>query len=193
MLHRISESVDGKDGAKLSAAESAEYLLEVISNLEDSDEKDLDYNATELITKLVSKLTHSTRKLLASIGNYTTMPNLRNTQIEILDALIDKHFQGLLTWKAREGEYSYETSVGHFVFHIDRKPLAGKLNFKIWVFDDVGNDLDSFNTTSFDDLIPADSKFDSYTKAIGTVYREVKEKLTLAQIGPALDVLKNLR
>ena len=119
------------------------------------------------------------------------MANLKQTRADIVNTLLEKHLERKLSWQPREGEDSFQTEVAPFVFHIDRKPIGAKSNFKIWIFDQLGNDLDSFNTNIFDDRVPENTDFDSFTRIAGFIYNSVKEKVTLDQINPALDILRS--
>ena len=120
------------------------------------------------------------------------MPSLKEVRSEVIDAIIEKHVSSKLNWSPREGEASFEARVGRFVFHIDRKPVGARVGYKVWIFDDLGNDLDSFDTSALDDVIPKNGGYESYTKAIASIYRQVKESQTLDQILPALSTLRSL-
>ena len=117
------------------------------------------------------------------------MSKLKQAYAEVLDTLLEKHLQGKLTWAPRDGEDSFETSVGNFNFHIDRKPINGP-NYRVWIFDRNGDAVDSFDTKDLTEVHPVNPLYDSYLKVASVIYRDVNEAITLALIGPALDNLK---
>lgn len=120
------------------------------------------------------------------------MAKLKEAYAEILDNLLLKHEGEKLSWSAREDENSYEVTIGDFAFHVDRKPLSGNPNYRIWIFDKAGEVLDNFDTKSLADLQPADSRYDSYLKVASKIYRDIDESFKLKQIAPALSALKSM-
>lgn len=121
------------------------------------------------------------------------MSELEGTRAEILDELLSKHLAGKLTWQPRIGENSYETSIGDFVFHIDRKSVGTKIVYRIWVFDSSGEDLDNFDVSSISNYIPDDTNFETYFKIAQFLYKNVKENFANQRLVPALDKLRSFR
>jgi hypothetical protein len=118
------------------------------------------------------------------------MSSLSRTRSEILDNLLDVHKNGRLTWLPREGENSFETNIGEYTFHIDRKSINGKVIYRIWVFNDQGEDIDNFDTSLLSEYTPDDVDFSDYFKVAQFLYKDVKDGLTLEKLSPALEKLK---
>ena len=119
------------------------------------------------------------------------MANLKETQAEILDVLLQKHKSGKLMWKARPNEDSFDTDVPPFSIHVDRKTVAGVVSFKVWVFNVSSEVVDSFDTKTLADLLPRDKQFENYTKLASYIYRSIQNSLTVSALTPVLEKLKS--
>jgi len=120
------------------------------------------------------------------------MSDLKSTQAELLDLLLEKHLAGKLVWRPREGEDSFETDLGLHTIHIDRKPLGGQPNYKVWVFDNgSGDDILSFDTKSISELKPKNDSYDNYMRVASFIYRDVKDAQTVEQLSGVFDELKS--
>ena len=119
------------------------------------------------------------------------MSELRTTQAQFLDLLLEKHLAGKLTWKPREGEDSFETDIGTHTIHLDRKPVGTAPNYKVWVFDNAtGDDILSFDTKNMSEYAPKNDAYESYFKVVSFIYRDVKDAATLEQLSGVIDELK---
>ena len=120
------------------------------------------------------------------------MSNLELIRANIIDQLWEKHSSGQLTWKLRENENSYEASAGEFSFHIDRKVVAGKAKYRIWIFDESGEIIDNYDPATISEYNPDVAEFADYNALIQRLYNLVKEGLTLEKLEPALAKLRSL-
>jgi hypothetical protein len=111
---------------------------------------------------------------------------------ELLNSLLQKHIDGKLIWIPREGEKSFETRIGDFSFHIDRKPGPTKIVYRIWTFDAQGEALDNFDTALLDEDTPEDVKFPNFTAVAKFIFNDVKDNITLGALSPAVSKLKEI-
>jgi hypothetical protein len=121
-----------------------------------------------------------------------TMSNLELTRAKIIDQLWEKHSSGQLVWALRSNENSYETSAGEFSFHIDRKIVASKAKYRVWVFDKIGETIDSYDPATILEFHPDEQEFSDYNYLVQKLYKLIKDGLTLEKLEPALEKLKSL-
>ena len=120
------------------------------------------------------------------------MSNLELTRAQIIDQLWEKHSSGQLVWTLRANENSYEASAGDFSFHIDRKVVASRVKYRVWVFDELGEIIDNYDPATILEYNPDDKEFADYNSLIQRLYKLVKDGLTLEKLEPALAKLRSL-
>lgn len=116
----------------------------------------------------------------------------QRSRAELLDLVLEKHEAGALKWDKREGEDSYEVSIGGFKIHIDRRLAGQRPYFIVWVFEGGGIVVDRFDTDDEPDIPPGDERFDSYAALARFIYREVDDKSTVDKLDGIIKSLKEI-
>jgi hypothetical protein len=119
------------------------------------------------------------------------MSELLDARTSLLDTIFAKHVEGKLRWVPRSEADSFETSVGDFIYHLDRRLNANKVVYKLWIFDSFGGDVDNFFARQVESKRPNNDQFDNYWEMMEFMYEDIQEKATLERLAPALAQLKN--
>ncbi len=190
-LNRVAISLEGHVDAKNEARMASSAFLESIRELEEAADKQIEYNPSDLIMTLRKLRNVLDAEMIGATQEYM-MSDLELTRAEVLDQLWEKQVAGQVVWVQRSNENSYEASVGEFSFHIDRKSIASKVTYQVWVFDALGEIIDNFNPAFIANHVPDVLEFEDYNKLTQKLYKNVKESLTLERLAPALERLKAL-
>ncbi len=100
------------------------------------------------------------------------MAEYTDDRYKVLDLIMEQTRHGLLKWAPR-GDNTFETKIGKFMIHIDRREDATYGPNVLWLFDGKMGLLDTFRQQQLArpiDRKPIDERFGSYSDLLGNLY-----------------------